>query len=354
MVKKSEMLLSIEKRVSALVFVSMLLSIVGLSIVMSPTAKSTNHQCEGEIQTTKWNESISKHALVPFYNTWYYYDDMGFSGKDVAVSEPMDEGVQNQIDTTLHPEEEWTYAYPYTPPLETLTTNQFFQLVTGNDSASAVRLNLSSSHRTTFCVQIQSSNTTDATPIKADIYLMTSSEYQKYQSAYSMAHGQGWYDFDYHNLDDDPSPPEWQNFDITSWKSYRDVHDYENVEAVTFSVSLDGPEAYTSIFGETVWDEFYLIIDAWDSSRTGDGQSLGEPVYADITVITNQRSFILPNWTVALIFFVFCTSLIAVPIILNQRYMKAGINQEQQSTFVPTVQIETKKTYFDDPLQSEE
>ena len=113
MVKKREMLLSIEKRVSALVFVCMLLSIVGLSIVMSPTAKSTNHQCEGEIQTTKWNESISKHALVPFYNTWYYYDDMGFSGKDVAVSEPMDGGVQNQIDTTLHPEEEWTYAYPW-------------------------------------------------------------------------------------------------------------------------------------------------------------------------------------------------------------------------------------------------
>ncbi|MDA0715477.1 MAG: hypothetical protein O3A74_02805 [archaeon] len=356
MTKNSSMVPSIERRVSALTFVFLLMSIVGFSIVISPTAMSSNHQCQGDIQTTKWNESISKHALVPFYNTnWFYYEDVGFGGKDVAVSEPMmDEEVQVQADPALHPEEEWMYAYPYSSPLDTLTTNHFFQLVTGNDSAGAIRLNLSSSHRTTFCIQILSSNSTDATPSKADIYLMTSSEYQKYQSAYSIAHGNYWYDFDYRGLDDDPSPPEWQNFDISSWKSFRDVHEYENVDTATFSVSLDGPEAYTSIFGETVWDEFYLVIDAWDSSRTDDAQALGEPVYADVTVISNQRSFILPNWSVALIFFVFCASLIAVPVLLNQRYMKAGINQEQQSTFVPTVHNEMSKTYDDFPMKSEE
>ena len=329
-----------DDRMKAVVLAYFFISVLGFAIFLSPNASAANHECEGNVQPTSWNETFAKHALVPHYQGDWFFDETGFNGKGetgVVEDDVETNDVSANIDLNLHPEERWMYVNPYSAPLDTLTSDHFIQTVVGNDSAGAIRLNLSSTHRTTFCVSLLSNNMSSTDYLFGDVYLMTSSEFQKYQTSYSMKHDSYMYSYDMRDFDDEPSPPEWQNFDITSWKSFRDVHEYENVQETVFSVNLDAPEVYSSIFGETIWDEFYLIIDGWDNSRTDDGQALGEPVYADVTILTSPRSFVLPNWTVALVFFIFCASLVAVPVILNQRYMKAGLQERQEQTFVPTV-----------------
>lgn len=336
-----------DERTKAVLLAYFFISALGFAIFLSPNASAANQECEGDVQSTSWNETFAKHSLVPHYQGEWFFDGRGFDGRGaVVVEEDMEtEGVSTNVDLNVNPEERWMYANPYSAPLDTLTSNHFIQTVVGNDSAGAIRFNLSSTHRTTFCVSLLSNNMSSTTNLVGDVYLMTSSEFQKYQTSYWMEHDSHLYSYDRRDFDDEPSPPEWQNFDITSWKSFRDVHEYENVRETVFSVNLDAPEVYSSIFGETIWDEFYLVIDGWDNSHTDDGQALGEPVYADITILTNPRSFVLPNWTVALVFFIFCASLIAVPIILNQRYMKAGLQERQDETFVPTVTKQYPEQY---------
>lgn len=329
-----------DDKMKAMVLTYFFISVLGFAIILSPNASAANHECEGKIQPTSWNETFAKHSLVPHYQGEWFFDGRGFNGRgDAVVMEDDMEAndVSTNIDLNINPEERWMYVNPYSAPLDTLTSDHFIQTVVGNDSAGAIRFNLSSTHRTTFCVSLLSNDMSTSPHLIGDVYLMTSSEFQKYQTSYWMEHDSDWYYDDMRDFDDEPSPPEWQNFDITSWKSFRDVHEYENVRETVFSVHLDAPEVYSSIFGETIWDEFYLVIDGWDNSHTNDGQALGQPVYADITVLTTPRSFVLPNWTVALVFFIFCASLIAVPVILNQRYMKAGLQERQDQTFVPTV-----------------
>ena len=61
------------------------------------------------------------------------------------------------------------------------------------------------------------------------------------------------------------SSPEWAAFEWTGWKTYRDVHAYESTDSVVMSVSLDGPEVYSSLFSGTVYEEFFIVIDTWDT-----------------------------------------------------------------------------------------
>ena len=336
------------ERMKAFALSYFFISVLGFAIISSPVASASNHECDGNVQPASWNETFAKHALVPHYQGELFFDGRGFNGRGdaVVVEDNMETNEEStNVDLNINPEERWMYVNPYSAPLETLTSNHFIQTVVGNDSAGAIRLNLSSTHRTTFCVSLLSNNATSTPNLIGDVYLMTSSEFQKYQTSYWMEHDSYFYDYDMRDFDDEPSPPEWQNFDITSWKSFRDVHEYENVKETVFSVNLDAPEVYSSIFGETIWDEFYLVIDGWDNGHTDDGQALGEPVYADITILTTPRSFVLPNWTVSLVFFIFCASLISVPVILNQRYMKAGLQEQQDQTFVPTITKEYPEEY---------
>ena len=321
-------------------FISFLfLSAVMVTSILPRQVAAAPSQCEGNIEPTEWNESVSRHAMVPHYNNNFdYYPERG-RGDMVQVEIQDEQDDVSNYDTTLHPEEVWMYGSPYFDSLDTFDTNQFLQLAVGNDSAGAIRLNLSVQHRTTFCVQIVSPNASIEAP-NVDVYLMTASEYQKYEYAYTQSHDtyQDWYWE--REWDDDPDPPEWQNFDFTSWKTFRDVYAFENTKEVTFSVSLDSPEAYTSIFGDVIWDEFYLVIDTWDNAHVYDAEAEHTIAYADVTILSSERSFILPNWTVSLVFFIFTASLVAIPIVLNFRYMKAGIGTTTNDTFVPTISKE--------------
>ena len=48
-----------------------------------------------------------------------------------------------------------------------------------------------------------------------------------------------------------------------------------------------------------------------------------------MTIITTERSFILPNYTVALVFLLMMIGVAIFPFILNARYMKSGLEQSE-------------------------
>ena len=105
--------------------------------------------CQGTLSPIVWNETISRHAEVPFNNYWdpfYYEEDWDDDGRDRGrSSEPVNSGGEN-IDPSLSPEEPWMYnAYHSPVPVDTLTTNIATTMLVGNDSAGALRVNLSSS-----------------------------------------------------------------------------------------------------------------------------------------------------------------------------------------------------------------
>ena len=309
--------------------------------------------CEGEVTAPEWNTSAQRLALVP-HASWgdmYLYDEPYEDDRE------KEEGSGGQAssgawDSELHPEERWMYtpSWPL-PTLEPLKSGQYTVMEVGNDSAGVLRVNLSSTHRTTFCVSLYELVDGITTPTNADVYLMTTSQYNSYEEVYRMMHGGWWFwdSFDEGGGDDLLSdiPPEWRSFNPIGWQTYRDVHQYEGREEVTFSVSLDGPEVYNSLFGGSEWQDFYLVIDAWDNTNDGDVESSNSVLVADITVIPTERTALLPPWTVPLTLFVLLAAVVIVPVLLNKRYMQSGLDKtdtgdasvpvlEQQSASIET------------------
>ncbi len=291
--------------------------------------------CAGEIQPIVWNETVERQALVPFngYGGWEF-DEMRGDGE--MASDGQEKEFGDGIDMDLHPEESWMYnpMWPL-PVLEPLSTDHYTTLLVGNDSAGVLRFNLSSQHRTTFCITLQTVVDNTSSPAVADVYLLTTSQYEMYQESYRSNHFYSWMDEVEEVLSD--LSPEWRSFNPAGWNTYRDVHQYENIDEVTFSVSLDGPEVYDSLFDSDSYQDFYLVIDTWDNSHDRDADPLDEVVVADVTVITEERTFVLPPWTVPLVFFAMIAALVVVPFILNSRYMNAGNDGESGAASMETV-----------------
>ena len=122
---------------------------------------------------------------------------------------------------------------------------------------------------------------------------------------------------------------------------YRDAHQYEGVTQINFALNLDGPESYTPIFGEERWQDFYIIIDTWDNNHDNDAGAPGVVTAADVTIITTERSFVLPNFTVAIIFLGMMIGLVILPFILNARYMNAGLDvtSDGETGLVPSLEV---------------
>lgn len=291
--------------------------------------------CAGEIQPIVWNETVERQALVPFngYGGWEF-DEMRGDGE--MASDGQEKEFGDGIDMDLHPEESWMYnpMWPL-PVLEPLSTDHYTTLLVGNDSAGVLRFNLSSQHRTTFCITLQTVVDNTSSPAVADVYLLTTSQYEMYQESYRSNHFYSWMDEVEEVLSD--LSPEWRSFNPAGWNTYRDVHQYENIDEVTFSVSLDGPEVYDSLFDSDSYQDFYLVIDTWDNSHDRDADPLDEVVVADVTVITEERTFVLPPWTVPLVFFAMIAAMVVVPFILNSRYMNAGNDGESGAASMETV-----------------
>jgi hypothetical protein len=287
--------------------------------------------CEGDVVAPDWNTTTQRLALVPFSN-WgmpYMYEDIYYEEEEDDSGKSPTE-FSDERDPSLHPEETWMYnpIFPL-PKLDPLTTGQYATLQIGNDSSGMLRFNLSSAHRTTFCVSLYELVDNQTVPTEADVYLMTTSQYDSYEEVYRMMHGGWWWgDFDIGSSDSNllsDIPPEWRSFNPLGWQSYRDVHQYESTEQVTFSIAMDGPEVYNSLFGGSEWQDFYLVIDAWDNTNDGDAGPTSSVLVADITVIPVERTALLPPWTVPLTLFAVLAAVVVMPVVLNKRYMESGL-----------------------------
>ena len=304
--------------------------------VVQPVQAAT--ACEGEVAAPEWNTTAQRLALVPHgvYGTPFMFEEMYDDDMDDDGGKRAPVASTGELDPLLHPEETWMYnpVWPL-PTLEPLTTGQYANMQVGNDSAGVLRFNLSSAHRTTFCISLFTLVDNQTVPADGDVYLMTASQYDSYQEVYRMMHGGWWWDDldlaggDSNLLSD--VPPEWRSFNPLGWQTYRDAHQYESRQEATFSVALDGPEVYTALFGGAEWQDFYLVIDAWDNTNDGDAGATNRVLVADVTVIPTERTALLPPWTVPLTLFVALAAVVVVPVVLNKRYMEAGLDGSASS-----------------------
>ena len=310
------------------------------------TASAAIDDCKGELSQIVENETISRHAEVPNNNNWWFLEDYEEDGPGKRQSKKQSDEGTYPFDPALSPEEEWMYQSYHSPsPVKTLTTNIATTMYVGNDSVGALRVNLSSEHRTTICVEIQGVVGNTTVPAKADVYLMTTSQYENYEWSYNRMHGdrfERWFERESISEDEFISevPPEWAAFDVTGWKTYRDVHAYENTDSVVMSITMDGPEVYSSLFSDMSYQEFFIVVDAWDNSRRGDAGVQDKILVADVAISTVERSVVLPNWTVSIAFFVFFMGLVLTPVIINRRYMNAGLDPqaEAEKKLMPSLQ----------------
>ena len=311
---------------------------------------SVENACSGD-RPNNWNQTMGYSALVPHYNYYQGYKNWDWDD-NFDEDDRSNNGRDHKSDYSDYPQiirepivlnQNGHIKIGIVDKLQRLTTNHYTSLVVGNDSIAALRLNLSAEHRTTFCVTLQNLNQS-GDPAIADVYLMTSSEFWRYSESYYTAHS------DFYILEEleetvSEIPPEWRSYNPIGWRTYRDVHQYESVTSVNFALTLDAPESYTPLFGQEQWEYFYLVIDTWDNGHDDDQTSPDAITAADVTIITTERSIILPNYTVAIVFLIILLGILAFPFVLNARYMKAGlvaVNQDEQGV-VPS--LETNSDY---------
>lgn len=324
-----------------LIFTLPMLSTNSLPIARNAAAADA---CSGNIEPILWNQTVGRSALVPHHNYYSgyfgfgdYYDDdrKGRDHENDWIYEDI------RLPTELNPEEDWMYEdWDRDTRLQPLTANYHSTMLVGNDSIGALRVNLSENYRTTVCITVQALNETDD-DYSVDVYLMTTSEYQRYTELYYSSHSQNsFYDEISEALSD--ISPEWRGIDFTGWRSYRDAHQYESVNQINFALNLDGPESYKPIFGDERWQDFYIIIDTWDNNHDNDAVAPGVVTAADVTIITTERTFVLPNFTVAIIFLMMMIGMIVFPFVLNARYMKSGLEipaGDNEPGLVPSLEV---------------
>jgi len=296
--------------------------IIGDSIDLNASAAV---DCEVDSGEIVWNETIARHGLTPeITNDWRDEDDGRGKNK------------RRQSSSQQNSEDSWLWD-TNRQPVEQLTKDAFASISVENDTSGSLRFNLSKGYRYTFCINISQPLGSSG---DADVYLLTASDYDTYRTDYAVNHMEEkwWGDDDLSSI-----PPEWRSFNsIAGWNSFRDSHDYEHKSEVTFSVTIDEDLIWTPLFSnELTWEEFYLVIDKWDNSRADDSQPDGVDALVDISVVVEERGFVLPPWTVSLTCLVLLFAIGAVPVVLNSRYMKAGLTYGAKSnSLVPQLNTE--------------
>ena len=273
-----------------------------------------------------WNTTVAHHALKPeMTNDWR--EDEGREKKNM----------NSETFPSAPSEDSWMWDSER-PPVQTLDQDLFASISVENDTSGALRFNLSKDYRYTFCVTISQPQGTSG---DADIYMMTGSDYENYRTNYAIEHLEDtWWSDNDRDISD--ISPEWRSFSsIAGWNSFRDSHDYENEDEVMFTITLDEDLIWTPLFtNEVTWEEFYLVIDKWDNSRSDDSQPDGFSALVDVSVVVEERGFVLPPWTVSLTCLLLLFALCAAPVVLNSRYMKAGLELESGKGLVPQLATE--------------
>lgn len=291
------------------------------------TSVSANSNCQADTSPIEWNETLQRIAITPMShsNTFYPWDD-GYYYEDEYYPEPSYN--QQNLDDSLHPEEPWMYnRWGGKPSLDTLRDSHYTSMQIGNDSAGVLKMNLSKDYRYVMCVSLQKIENNQTSDVSADVYLFTNSEYSKYEQAYTNAHSEDlwWEDFD-ESISD--IPPEWRRYNPLGWSTFRDAHQYEDVESATITVALDKDPVSNTLFNGLQWQEFYLVIDNWDNGHDGDSEQSNSVIVADVTFVPVERSFVIPPMTVSLVFLSTFIAIMIVPFVLNKRYMSSGLEPE--------------------------
>jgi len=79
-----------------------------------------------------------------------------------------------------------------------------------------------------------------------------------------------------------------------------------------------------------------LVIDTWNNSHDTDAPVPEIVVVAEVTVIAESRSVFFPFWTVPLVLLGAFATLIIVFVVLNKRYMEAGLGAADASALSST------------------
>tara|TARA_Y100000768_G_scaffold212536_1_gene160151 strand:- start:774 stop:1730 length:957 start_codon:yes stop_codon:yes gene_type:complete len=309
---------------------------------LSPVEEaSAESNCDnGDFVTPVWNQTVERLAKIPaIYDPNESEDDD--RGRKARRDKDRDD-YEYDFENYDGPEEEWMTWEPNND-LNLLRDDFQNQMLIGNDSIGVLRVNLDHERRTTICVTIETTN--NSYDPSADVYLMTTSQYDRYSTSYDIAHG-AW-GLKEHRDDDDPTsdvPPEWRSFTVAGWHSFRDSHQYEDVKEVSFSISLDGPEISSGLFGDSTNQYFNIVIDNTNNSHQNDAVP-ETMIVAYVSVVSEPRTTILPNWTVSLVCCGLMIGVLVVPLIMNKRYMNAGLsltseNQQLEKGLVPSLEQE--------------
>ena len=296
-----------------------------LAFSAAPAAAApASEACGSDLVEPDWNRTVERAAMVP-WNVYNYYDD--WYAEEDQRAQQFEETGETERNDTLHPEEDWMVEWRYPQPLAPLRSSMYATMAVGNDSVGAYRFNLSAEHRMTFCVTLYGDLDDDGNrlPVEADVYLLTTSQYQRYEQSYNNAHSNyGWWD----DIDDllADRAPELRRYDPMGWTTYRDVHMYEAVDEVSFGLSLDKAEVSRSLFNGEMWEDFYLVVDTWDNGHGNDAMPPESAVYADVAAVATPRSFVMPPASVALVLIVLLGGMVAVPAVVQHRYAMAGLD----------------------------
>ena len=303
-------------------------------------------RCEGDfVESIPWNKTIERFSKTPDSVNWgdYYYEGDYYEedSRKNRGNEGPDTGESNEVGTEYDgPEERWQLSEPYND-LRMLNTDIQTSYLVGNGSVGVIRINLDHAMKTTICVSFTTPKSEGGyDDYSGDVYLLTSTQWDRYSQTYNSLNGG--YSWD-GGGDTWELSPEWRSFDITGWSSYRDSHQYEQVQDVRFSVSLDGPEQYSGLFGDSSSEYFHILLDNTNNSHRNDANPDGSLMVADVSIITEERSTILPTWSVALVCMGFMIGTLAIPMVMNKRYMSTGLTlvqtkEEGQAGLIPTLE----------------
>jgi len=327
------------RRLTFAVLLAFILPMLAPSYLSPVEEASAESNCDnGDFVTPVWNQTVERLAKIPaIYDPNESEDDD--RGRKARKNKDRDD-YEYDFENYDGPEEEWMTWEPNND-LNLLRDDFQNQMLIGNDSIGVLRVNLDHERRTTICVTIETTN--NSYDPSADVYLMTTSQYDRYSTSYDIAHG-AW-GLKEHRDDDDPTsdvPPEWRSFTVAGWHSFRDSHQYENIKEVSFSISLDGPEISSGLFGDSTNQYFNIVIDNTNNSHQNDAVP-ETMIVAYVSVVSEPRTTILPNWTVSLVCCGLMIGVLVVPLIMNKRYMNAGLsltseNQQLEKGLVPSLE----------------
>ena len=222
------------RRLTFAVLLAFILPMLAPSYLSPVEEASAESNCDnGDFVTPVWNTTVERLAKIPaIYDPNESEDDD--RGRKARKDKDRDD-YEYDFENYDGPEEEWMTWEPNND-LNLLRDDFQSQMLIGNDSIGVLRVNLDHERRTTICVTIETTN--NSYDPSADVYLMTTSQYDRYSTSYDIAHG-AW-GLKEHRDDDDPTsdvPPEWRSFTVAGWHSFRDSHQYENIKEVSFSIS---------------------------------------------------------------------------------------------------------------------